>query len=376
MDFAKRLDDVKPSATFQWGAKAKKPGVINLTLGRPDFSTPDIIKEACKKALDEDKVHYVPSRGIPELRDKLAEKFENVNGITGIDADRVLVGGGAKSILFQAIMAIIDDADIFALPNPSWVSYESMINMAGGKIHWLPLKPEEGFIPGEDFLAELENSKAKVALLDSPNNPTGAVYPENIIRKIVDVCEKNDIWLISDEPYEAFIYEGEHFSPGSIYDKTINVNAFSKTYAMTGWRLGYAGCLDKDVIDKMALIQSQSLSCATSFAQYGAIAAFTKEADEYVKMMVTEFHKRRDYGMKRMEELDTICLKPAGAFYFYPYFEGKDDVKLAEDLLDKGVGVMPGSLFGTAGIGCLRVSYGNAPIAQLEKAFDILAEVI
>ncbi|MFH0861260.1 MAG: pyridoxal phosphate-dependent aminotransferase [Candidatus Altiarchaeota archaeon] len=375
MEFARRMLKVTPSATFKYSALAKKPGIINLTIGRPDFSTPTVIKEAAKKALDEDKVHYTPTRGIPELREKIALKLEKENKIVGLDKDRILVGGGAKSILFQAILAVIDKGDVFALPDPSWVSYESMIYLAEGDIHWLPLKPENGFIPDDDFLAELENSKAKFTLLNSPNNPTGAAYPQKIIDRIVDICERKDMWLISDEPYELFQYEGRHYSPGSRYEKTITVNAFSKTYSMTGWRIGYAACKDKEIIDRMALVQEQSLSCPTSFAQYGSLAAFTKEANDAARKMAEEFKKRRDYCMKMMEKINALCVKPSGAFYLFPYFKGEDDMKLAEKLLEKGLGVIPGSPFGSKGNGCIRISYGSASREKLENAFDILKEV-
>jgi len=370
MEFAKRIQNVKPSATFKYATLAKKPGVIDLTIGRPDFDTPKIIKEAAKKALDEGKVHYVSTKGIPELREKISEKLKVENKIQNIDKEKVLVGGGAKSILFQAIMAIIDKDDTVGLPNPSWVSYEEMINLAEGRVKWIGLKPENGFIPDEDFLSSLENSDLKLLIINSPNNPTGAVYSKKILEKIIDICERKGLWLISDECYDAFLYEGNQFSLASVYENTLTVNAFSKRYSMTGWRLGYAACQNSEVIEKMTLVQEQSLSCCTSFAQYGALAAFTKEANEDSKKMVSDFKKRRDYCMDRLGKLDVICKRPSGAFYVFPLFRGWDDLKLADKLLENGVGVVPGSPFGSNGKGCVRISYGSGNVNILKEAFD------
>ncbi len=375
MEFASRLDGVADSATLRYSALAKKPGVINLTIGRPDFDTPKVVKEAAKKALDDGRVHYIPARGIPELCEKIAQKLQVENGIKNLDKDRVIVSVGAKQILFELFFALVDKNDVVTLPNPSWVSYEPMVQMCDGKIDWLPLKAENGFIPDETFLSKLENSKAKILAINSPNNPTGAVYPEKILVKIVDICAKKGITLISDECYEKIIYEGKHFSPASIYEKTVTVSAFSKEFSMTGWRLGYAACSDKEVIEKMNLIQEQSVSSATSFAEYGALACFTPEAAEMTKRMVAEFRKRRDYSMERLQKMGILCVKPSGAFYVFPKFGG-DDFKLADKLLQNGVGVVPGSPFGSNGKGCVRISYGSANLENLKTGFDRIEKTI
>lgn len=375
MILAKRVLDVPPSATFRYAALAKKEGIINLTIGRTNFDTPNVIKEAAKKALDEGKVHYTPSKGIPQLREKIAERLTKNNGLRNIDAEKVIVSMGAKNILYEIMMTMVDEGDVVAIPNPSWVSYESMVKLAGGKVEWLPLKPENGFIPDNDFLEALDKSKAKILIINSPNNPTGAVYPESVLKKIINVAEANDMWIISDECYEKIIYEGTHFSPGSIYPKTITVNAFSKEFAMTGWRLGYAACEDFDIIDKMNIIQGQSVSNPVSFAQYGALACFTLEAEKESKIMVRELLKRRDYVMERMREINAICQKPNGAFYLFPHFEGWDDVELANTLLEAGVGTVPGSPFGTNGRGCIRISYGSGDMETLGEAFDRMKSV-
>jgi aspartate aminotransferase len=377
MDLARRVSGLSGSATFKYAGLAGKPGVINLTIGRPDYDTPKVIKEACKTALDEGKVHYTPTKGIPELRAKISEKLSLENNIKGVDADRVFVSGGAKQVLYNLFMSLVDDGDVVALPDPSWVSYEPMIALSGGRVEWLKTYPKKGFVPDEEYLSSLEDSGAKITLINSPNNPTGAFYPKKIIDKIVDVCERKGMWLVSDEVYECFAYEGRPYSPGSRYEKTITVNAFSKTFSMTGWRLGYAACPNKEVINAMNNIQEQSLSCPTSFAQYGALAAFTEEAKKESERMASDFKKRRDYCMKKIEgNARILCKKPGGAFYLYPYFEGWDDVALCEKLLEKGLGTIPGSAFGDQGKGCLRLSYGSASTEKLDKAFNILSEVL
>jgi aspartate aminotransferase len=368
--FADRVLEVKPSATFKYDAAAKKPGVINLTIGRPDFDTPQVIKDAAKKALDEGKVHYTPAKGIPELRKAIAEKLAVENNIPNLDADKILVSGGGKQIIYCIVMALAGKGDVVAIPNPAWVSYEAQIKLAGAEVEWLTLKPEEGFIPGEDFMSELEETNVKLLILNSPGNPTGAVIPERTIKRIMDVCVEKDIFVISDEVYEKLIYEGKHYSPASEYENVITVNAFSKTYSMTGWRLGYCACADRAVIDRIDIVHQQSLSCCTSFAQYGALAAFSDEAKLATVQMREELKSRRDYVMKRISEMDVVCVKPEGAFYVFPYFNGADDLELADELLERGVGVVPGSAFGSQGRGCIRISYGSADIETLSQAFD------
>jgi len=370
MEFASRLSNVEESATFKYSSLAKREGIINLTIGRTNFLTPRLIIKAAMSALENGRVHYTPTKGIPELRELLAKKLRRKNGIQNLDQDKILVSAGAKQIIFEIVMALIGKGDKVAIPNPSWVSYEQIVNLAEGEIIWLPLKPEKNFILDEEFFSALENSSPKLIMLNSPNNPTGAVYPENVIRKVVDIAERKDSWLLSDEIYEKILYEGEHFSAGSIYTKTITVNGFSKEFSMTGWRLGYAACPDQDLIDKINLIQSQSVSCATSFVQYGALAAFKDEVTDEVKRMVLELRGRRDRFVQGLNEILDTKLNPAGAFYLFPYFGEINDLELADKLLSNGVGVIPGSPFGSQGKGCVRVSYGAVSLDEIEIALE------
>ncbi len=376
MDYSPRMSRIKESATFKYSALAKKPGVIDLTIGRTNFDTPRAIKDAAKKALDEGKVNYTPTKGIPELREKIAEKLRDANNIQSLDKENVLVSAGAKQLIFEAVLALVGEGDTVALPDPSWVSYESIVEFAGGKTAWLPTHPERGFIPEETFLSALENSKPKLVLLNTPNNPTGAVYPPKVIKQVVDICERKDAWLLSDEIYEEIIYEGEHFSAGSIYDKCITVNGYSKNCSMTGWRLGYAASKNREVIEKMNAIQEQSVSCATSFVQYAGIAAYTKEARKETTAMREELRKRRDHLSRRLSELDAVYVKPAGAFYVFPSFGDTDELKLADKLINAGVATIPGSPFGSKGKGCLRLSYGAASIEQIDEAIERMKKSI
>jgi aspartate aminotransferase len=286
MKFASRLQGVDESATFKYSNLAREKKVINFTIGRTNFSTPAAITEATKKALNEGRIHYTPTKGIPELRKAIAEKLRAENKIDNLSADNVLVSVGAKQIIYEAVMAIVEHGDVVAMSDPSWVSYESIVKLADGKVAWLPLTAENGFIPDEKYFSALENSKPKLILINSPNNPTGAVYPEKTIRKIVDIAERKDSIILSDEIYERIIYEGERFSAGSIYENTITVNGFSKEYSMTGWRLGYAASKNKELIDKMDLIQAQTVSCAVSFIQYGALGAYTDSVKKEVSAMI------------------------------------------------------------------------------------------
>ncbi len=372
MKFANRLNGVTESATFKYSALAKGEGVIDLTIGRTNFDTPALIKEAAKKAIDEGKVHYTSPNGIPELRKAVVEKLDKENNITNLSNEDVIVSTGAKQVIFEAILALIGKNDTVAISDPSWVSYEPIVRLAEGNVKFLPLDLKNGFIPDEKFFSVLENSDPKMIIINSPNNPTGAVYPEKVIEKIIDIAERKDSWILSDEIYEKMIYEGSHLSAGSIYDNVITVNGFSKEFSMTGWRLGYGVCRNKDVIRKMGIIQEQSVSCATSFVQYGALAAFTDDARRDVERMRIELKERRDYLMKRINETNFLCIQPSGAFYAFPYIGEIDDIDYADKLLKKKVAVIPGSLFGSKGSGCIRISYGGANIDSLKKAFDII----
>ncbi len=373
MEFAKRMQRVKESETFRYAALAKKKGMIDLTVGRTNFDTPDILKDAAKRAMDSGKNHYTASKGVFELREMIVDKLRRKNKIS-TTSENVIVSTGAKQIVFEAIMALIDKGDVVAIPDPSWVSYEQIVNIANGKIIHPPLNFKNEFIPGEEFFTYLENKKFKMIILNSPNNPTGAVYPEETLRRIVDIAEKKDAWIISDEIYERVIYEGTHFSPGSIYEKCITIDGFSKEASMTGWRLGYGSCKIQEVIEKMDIIQQQTVSCAPSVLQYAVIDAFSEEVRTMFKEKVKELRIRRDLIIEKLEKISEVTT-PGGAFYVFPHFKS-NDIKLTKKLLNNGVGVTPGSSFGSQGRGYIRISYGVASLNELEKAMGIIERVV
>ncbi len=375
MKFASRLDKVGESATFKYSSLAKGEGILNLTQGLINYRTPPSIVEAAEKAMREGKTSYTPTRGIPELREKIALKLEEENNIEDLGPENILVSAGAKQVIFEAVMALVERGVEVAIPNPSWVSYEPIINLAEGEIVWLPLNSDEGFIPGEDFLSKLENSNPKLIFMNSPNNPTGAVYPRKVIEEIVDIAERKNAWILSDEIYEKIIYEGEHFSPASIYDKTITVNGFSKEYSMTGWRLGYCACKNSDLLDKMNIIQSQSVSCATSFVQYAAIEAFTQDVRAGVKQMLSDLRDRRNLLVEGLVAAGLLDYEPDGAFYVFPQLGDGDDIKIADRLLEEGVGVIPGSPFGSQGVGCVRISYGFVSKDKIKEVVEKLSAI-
>ncbi|MEM2918259.1 MAG: pyridoxal phosphate-dependent aminotransferase [Candidatus Altiarchaeota archaeon] len=373
MEFAKRMLKLKESETFKYAAIAKNKEVIDLTIGRTNFDVPKKIKDAAKVAIDSGKNKYTNSKGISELREKIAEKLRNENKIS-VSSENVIVSTGAKQIIFEAVMALIDNNDVVAIPDPSWVSYEQIVNFSNGRVIHPPLKFENKFIPDEEFLSYLENEKFKMLILNSPNNPTGAVYSEKVIKKIVDIAERKDAWLLSDEIYEKIIYEGKHFSPGSMYEKCITVNGFSKEASVTGWRIGYGVCKIKGVIDKMNIIQQQTVSCAPSVFQYAALEAFKNEVREEFKEQVNELKERRNFLFNKLKKFSKVA-KPDGAFYIFPNF-GMDDIALTEKLLVNGICVVPGSSFGSNGKKCLRISYGAVTMRELQKAVEIFERVI
>ncbi len=368
---AKRVSHIKPAPTLALSAKvnqlkAQGIDIVGFGAGEPDFDTPEFIKEACTKALKEGRTKYAPSAGIPQLRDALAEKLFKENGIE-YKPSEIVVTAGAKMALFLIMLAVLEEGDEVLLPAPYWVTYPEQILLCGAKVVEVPLKEEEGFVLKADLLREYITPRTKMLILNSPSNPTGAVVSEGELRKIAELCLEKNILIISDECYEAFLYDGEKFvSPASfskdIRDITFTVNAFSKSYSMTGWRVGYVACPEK-YAKVIADLNSQSISNATTFAQYGALEALKNpEAKAFVENMRKTFEKRRDLAYSLLRDIPHVSVaKPKGAFYIFPnlkYYSQKlgSDLKLADYLIEKGrVAGVPGSAFGAEGY--LRISY-------------------
>ncbi|OKY78361.1 MAG: Aspartate/tyrosine/aromatic aminotransferase [Candidatus Methanohalarchaeum thermophilum] len=361
-DFSTRIRQVNPSATQQIADKAKElsqrgEDVISLGVGEPDFDTPVEVKECAKEALDDGFVHYTSTKGIRELREEIVGKLEEENQIDAGIED-VLVTPGGKFSIFLVCQAFLDENDEAILFDPAWVSYDECVKLAGAEPVWSEtnanLKPDL-----EDFKDKINDSTSLV-ILNSPCNPTGQVYDESTIKAVTEIARENNCLVMSDEIYEKIIYEKEHYSPGSEYDNVITVNGFSKTFSMTGWRLGYT-VAEEEVIDEMKKIQQHSVSCPTSFAQKGAVCAYkNKEIESKLEGMVLKYRKRRDTLLKGLKSLDIECTKPEGGFYAFPYI-GTDSFKVSEELLDKcHIGVTPGKAFGDGGKGYIRISYAQS----------------
>jgi len=385
---SQRVSQLKPSATLTITAKAKELrakgiDVIGFGAGEPDFDTPDFVKEACTKALREGKTKYAPSGGIPELREALSEKLLKDNGVS-YKPSEIVVSTGAKMVLFLIFMSILNEGDEVLLPSPYWVTYPEQIKLLGGVPVEVPLREEEGFSPTAELIAEHITDKTKAIVLNSPNNPTGAVYPKEELRRIAELCVERGIFIITDECYEAFLYEEDFTSVASFSEEvrkiTFTVNAFSKTFSMTGWRVGYVAC-PEEYAKVIASLNSQTVSNVTTFAQYGALEALKNpESREYVLRMKEEFRKRRDRAYELLSSIPHVkVFKPKGAFYIFPNFSFYSeklggDIKLAQMLLEEGkVACVPGSPFGAEGY--MRLSYATS-MENIEKGLERIVHTL
>ncbi|NWG11797.1 pyridoxal phosphate-dependent aminotransferase [Candidatus Bathyarchaeota archaeon] len=383
--FAKRMDTLGTETAFEVLAKAKaleKQGknVVHLEIGEPDFDTPRNIKEAAVKALNSGYTHYVPSAGIPEFREAIAEYISKTRKIEA-EADEVVVTPGAKPIMFFAILACVNPDEEVMYPNPGFPIYESVVNFAGAKPVPLPLKEENDFrLDLEDFKRKV-TKKTKMIILNSPENPTGGVLTREDLKAIADcIADRDDVLVLSDEIYSRIIYEGGHESIASLSgmkEKTIVLDGFSKTYAMTGWRLGY-GVMRKNLAQKVAQLMTNSNSCTSAFIQMAGIEALKGPQTES-KRMVAEFKKRREVVVSGLNKIEGItCKKPRGAFYVFPNITGTgmECRKLGDYLLNEaGVAVLPGTSFGKYGEGYLRLSFANS-IENIKKALDRIEKAL
>lgn len=379
------MDALGTETAFEVLAKAKaleKQGrdIVHLEIGEPDFDTPKNIKEAAVKALYDGYTHYVPAAGIPELRETIAEYTSKTRNIE-VDPEEVVVTPGAKPIMFFSILALVDSGDEVLNLNPGFPIYESVIHFVGAKQVPIPLKEENDFRFDPESVKENVTSKTKMIVLNSPENPTGGVLTREDLKTVADcIADRDDVFVISDEIYEKILYEGKHESIASIpgmKEKTILLNGFSKTYAMTGWRLGY-GVMRKDIAEKIAQLMVNSNSCTCAFTQMAGIEALKGPQDEPARM-VDEFKKRREVIVSGLNNIEGItCKKPRGAFYVFPNITGTgmNCRKFSDYLLNNaGVAVLPGTSFGKYGEGYLRLSFANS-IENIKKALDRISEAV
>lgn len=343
------------------------PNAINLGIGEPDFNVPKNIKDAMKKSIDNNDTHYTPNKGYIELREEIVKKFKRDNGIN-TDPENVIVTVGASEALNICTQAFIESGNEVILPNPSFLSYEACINLSGGSIVPVDCKVENEFKLKADEVLEKITPKTKAIILNSPSNPTGAVMEKEDIKAIADLSMDHDFLIISDEIYEKIIYDKKHYSPGKYSDNVITLNGFSKTYAMTGIRIGYLTA-NETYSEELLKIHQYNIACASTTSQRGAYEALTGPQDE-VNEMVKEFKKRRDLIVSRLNEMGYETVNAEGAFYVFPKIEDKDFVMKAAKA---GVITVPGVAFGSNGKNHVRMSYANS-YENIEKAMNILEE--
>lgn len=377
--FADRMKALETETAFEVLAKAKaleKQGksIVHLEIGEPDFDTPKNIKDAAAKALSAGYTHYTPSAGMLELRQVVAEYISKTRKLD-VKPEEVVITPGGKPVMFFGILALVNQGDEVLYPNPGFPVYESVIKFVGAKPIPIPLKEENEFSLDPEYVKKKITKKTKMIILNSPENPTGGVIPREQLKVIADCLEdRDDVFVLSDEIYSRIIYEGKPESisqfPG-MKEKTIILDGFSKSYAMTGWRLGY-GVMRKDLAVKMAQLMTNSNSCTNTFVQFAGIEALKGPQTEPEKM-VAEFRKRREVIVDGLNSIKGItCKKPHGAFYVFPNITetGMDSRKLADHLLyNAGVAVLSGTSFGQYGEGYLRLSFANS-IDNIEKALD------
>jgi aspartate aminotransferase len=365
---SEKVAGVVESATIAISNKAKSMqregiDVISLSIGEPDFDTPKHITDACIEALKRGETHYAPSNGIPELLSAISEKVNRENGFSCMP-QQVIVACGAKDAIYEAMEAVLNPGDETILLTPAWVSYEPCVHIAGGKVVKHAVSQKSFQL--DDSILEKITAKTKMIVVNTPSNPSGAVLDKASLKLVADLCQDRDIYAMSDEIYEKLVYGKEHISLASISDmaqRTITINGFSKAYAMTGWRLGYA-VAPLPILKEMSKVQQHSVSQATTFAMFGGVAAL-KGDQHCVEEMRQEFDSRRKYVVSELKTMGYTTAPADGAFYAFVKVAG-DDTEIATRWLEKAhVAVTPGSAFDAPG--WLRLSYA-ASMDRLKEA--------
>ncbi len=382
------LKKIKPSPTIAVTQKARElkaagKDVIGLGAGEPDFDTPDNIKQAAIKAINDGDTKYTAVDGTPALKKAIVEKFKKENNLD-YTTDQITVGAGGKHVIYNAMMATLNEGDEVIVPAPYWVSYPDMVLLAGGKPVIMECDEKQGFKINPTDLEKFITPKTKWIILNSPSNPTGACYSEQDIKAIAAILEKhNHVYILSDDIYEHVTYEGFKFFTiaqiNSLKDRVLTMNGVSKAYSMTGWRIGYAAG-PKDIVKAIAKIQSQSTTNPCSISQAAAVEALSGRQD-FIKERANSFQERRDFVVNALNAIDGIeCLNPDGAFYVFPSCKGlmgkkdpngieiKSDTDFVKSLLENsGIAVVQGSAFGLEGF--FRISYATS-MDNLKKAMD------
>jgi aspartate aminotransferase len=375
MQFADRLERVEPSATLaisNLAAELEADGVdvVDLSVGEPDFPTPENVVAAGKQAIDDGHTGYAPSNGIPQLKEAIAEKLDG----DGLDysTDEIIVTPGGKQALYETFQALVDDGDEVVLLDPAWVSYEAMAKMAGGELSRVDLSGHDfQLAPAIDELAATVTDDTELLVVNSPSNPSGAVFGDEALEAVRDLAVDHDVTVVSDEIYDAITYGVEQTSLGSLAgmgDRTVTVNGFSKAYSMTGWRLGYLAA-PAPLVEQAAKLQSHSVSCATHFVQYAGVEAL-ENTDDAVAEMREAFRERRDMLVDLFADHGKEVPFPDGAFYMMLPVDADDQAWCEGAIEEAHVATVPGSAFGTPGYA--RLSYA-ASEERLNEGVERLA---
>lgn len=385
MKLADRMSELGTETAFEVLAKAKQleakgKDIIHLEIGEPDFDTPKNIIDAAIRALHEGYTHYGPSAGSPEFREVIAKEISRTRKIN-VNPDQVVVTPGGKPIIFFSILALINQGDEVIYTNPAYPIYESVINFVGAKAIPVQLREENDFRLDTDELKKLVTDKTKMIIINSPHNPTGGILTKDDLKAIAEIALSKDMFVLADEIYSRIIYDGDHHSISSfpgMQERTIILDGMSKTYAMTGWRLGY-GVMREDLAVKIARLQTNSNSCTAAFTQRAGMEALTGPQDD-VDRMVAKFKTRRDVIIEGLNAIPKVsCRIPKGAFYAFPNVKkiGWEAKKLADFLMNEaGVAVLSGVSFGKYGEGYIRLSYANSVenikegLSRIEKALQ------
>ncbi|WP_163564002.1 pyridoxal phosphate-dependent aminotransferase [Helicobacter suis] len=375
--YASKVENLAPSKTIAISTlaqelKAQGKDVLSFSAGEPDFDTPNSIKEAAIKAIEQGFSKYTAVKGIPELLKAISDKFKQENSLD-YAPDEVMVSNGAKQCLFNAIQALLNPGDEVIIPAPYWVSYPEIVNYSGGKSVFLPTSLENSFKITPEQLKTALTPKTKMLILSSPSNPTGMIYSKEELQALANVLEKTNVWVLSDEIYEKLVYEGAFYSFGALpnmLDRTISINGLSKAFSMTGWRVGYLGTKDKTLLKHMVALQSHSTSNINSITQRAALAALHGCAQVDIETMRLAFKERRDVAFETLRQIPGLTMiKPQGAFYLWIKIPG-DSTQFCQQLLEEqGVAFVPGSAFGMEDF--VRMSYACS-LEQIKQGLERL----